>query len=230
MNNKITTARININGERFEILVYPDNALNYKMGRNVELSQVIASDEVFSDSSKGQRANEEKLKKGFRTLNNLEISETILKKGDLQLTSEQRKNLIDDKRKQILNAISKNYVDPKTLIPHPPVRIEQAMKEARLSIDPFKSTSEQITPIIDQIRTILPLKSEKLNLTIKIAPQYASQAIGVMKNFGDLETQDWNSDGSLTAQINIPAGLNSDMMNKLGSITKGTAQATIRGK
>jgi len=230
MNNKITTARININGERFEILVYPDNALNYKMGRNVELSQVIASDEVFSDSSKGQRANEEKLKKSFRTVNNLEISETILKKGDLQLTSEQRKNLIDDKRKQILNAISKNYVDPKTLIPHPPVRIEQAMKEARLSIDPFKSTSEQITPIIDQIRIILPLKSEKLNLTIKIIPQYASQAIGVMKNFGELETQDWNSDGSLTAQINIPAGLNSDMMNKLGSITKGTAQATIRGK
>ena len=75
MNNKITTARININGERFEILVYPDNALNYKMGRNVELSQVIASDEVFSDSSKGQRANEEKLKKSFRTVNNLEISE-----------------------------------------------------------------------------------------------------------------------------------------------------------
>ena len=137
---------------------------------------------------------------------------------------------MDDKKKQILNAISKNYVDPKTLIPHPPVRIEQAMKEARLSIDPFKSTSEQITPIIDQIRTILPLKSEKLNLTIKIAPQYASQAIGVMKNFGELETQDWNSDGSLTAQINIPAGLNSDMMNKLGSITKGTAQANIRGK
>ena len=176
MNNKITTARININGERFEILVYPDNALNYKMGRNVELSQVIVSDEIFSDSSKGQRANDEKLKKSFRTLNTLEISETILKKGDLQLTSEQRKNLMDDKKKQILNAISKNYVDPKTLIPHPPVRIEQAMKEARLSIDPFKSTSEQITPIIDQIRTILPLKSEKLNLTIKIAPPHPGKA------------------------------------------------------
>ena len=72
-------------------------------------------------------------------------------------------------KKQILHIISKNYVDPKTLIPHPPVRIEQAMKEARLSIDPFKSTSEQVTPIIDKIRTILPLKSEKLDLIIKIA-------------------------------------------------------------
>ena len=53
MSSKFTSVRLTIEGDHYEILVYPDPALNYRAGKNVEPSQVIAIDEVFTDASKG---------------------------------------------------------------------------------------------------------------------------------------------------------------------------------
>ncbi|MEM1525292.1 MAG: ribosome assembly factor SBDS [Nitrososphaerales archaeon] len=227
MSGKFTIVRLTIGGEHFEILVHPDAALGYKMGKKIEPSQVIAVDEVYSDASKGLRVSTEKLMKYFQTSDMSKAAEIILKKGELQLTSEQRRKLIEDKKKQIISIISKNYVDPKTGLPHPPLRIEQAMKEVKVSIDPFKDAEEQAKIVIEELRKILPLKSERLKVMVKIPSQYAPQAIGVLKSFGEILDEKWGSDGSLTTIIEIPAGVHSALLDKLGSITKGSAQASI---
>ncbi|MDW8044539.1 MAG: ribosome assembly factor SBDS [Nitrososphaerota archaeon] len=227
MSGKFTIVRLTISGEHFEILVYPDAALNYKMGKKIEPSQVIAVDEVYSDASKGLRVSTEKLMKYFQTSDMSKVAEIVLKKGELQLTSEQRRRLIEDKRKQIVSIISKNYIDPKTGLPHPPLRIEQAMKEVKVSIDPFKDAEEQAKLVVDELRKILPLKSERLKVMVKIPSQYAPQSIGILKSFGDIQDEKWGSDGSLTVIIDIPAGVHSTLLDKLGSLTKGSAQASI---
>ena len=67
MSSRYTTVRLIVDGEHFEILVNPDPALNFKLGKQIEPSQVIAADEVFSDSSKGLRVGTEKLRKYFKT-------------------------------------------------------------------------------------------------------------------------------------------------------------------
>ncbi len=229
MSTKLTTVRIAFDGEHFEILVHPDNALNFRLGRNIEVSQVVAADEIYSDASKGQRVPEEKLNKYFRTTDPLKVAEVILKRGDLQLTAEQRKRLVEDKRRQIVNMISRDYVDPRTMVRHPLTRIEQAMQEARVSIDPFKDAAEQAKMIVDQLRGILPLKSENLKLLIRVPARFAPQALGALKGFGELQRQDWGTDGSLTALIVIPSGVHSELLEKIGSITKGSAEAsTVR--
>ena len=130
MSNKFTSVRMTIEGEHYEILVYPDPALNYKMGRNVDPTSVLAIDEVYFDSSKGLRASADKLKKHFKTEDHAKAALEVLKRGELQLTQEQRMRLTEEKRRQVVTIISKNYVDPRTSLPHPPVRIEQAMQEA----------------------------------------------------------------------------------------------------
>ncbi len=63
--------------------------------------------------------------------------EKILIDGSIQLTTSQRKKMVSDKRKQIIHAISSTATDPKTRGPHPPIRIEHALDEARFSVDPF---------------------------------------------------------------------------------------------
>jgi len=65
------------------------------------------------------------------------IAEKILQKGDLNLTTEQRRRMTAEKRKQLITFITKTFVDPRSHLPHPPLRIEQAMSDARTSIDPF---------------------------------------------------------------------------------------------
>lgn len=227
MSSKFSTVRLSVEGEHFEILVRPDPALEFKFGRNVEVSQIVAADEVYSDANKGLRAPAEKLQKAFKTTDFIQIATIILKKGDLNLTTEQRRRLVEEKRKQIISIIARNFVDPRTGLPHPPLRIEQAMGEVRLTIDPFKDANEQAKGVVDLLRGILPLKSERIKLLIKVPPQYSSQSFGALKGVGDILKEEWGQDGGLTVIIEIPAGVHSTVIDRLGSLTKGTAQATL---
>ncbi len=227
MSSRYTTVRLVVEGEHFEILVNPDPALNFKLGKQIDPAQVIAVDEVFSDSSKGLRVATEKLRKHFSTDDPGRAAVEVLRRGELQLTQEQRRKLLDERKKSIVAMISKNYVDPKTSLPHPPLRIEQAMQEARISIDPFQDASEQTKQVVEKIRSIIPLKSERLRLLVKVSPQYSGQTIGVLKNFGEILKEDWGADGTLSAIVEIPAGAQAGLLDKLGSSTKGAAQASV---
>ncbi len=222
-----TTARISVVGERFEILVRPDAALDFKLGKQIEISNILIVETIFVDSSKGLRASEEKLKKAFNTTNISEIANTILRRGDLQITAEQRHRLVEEKRRQIIAFISRNCVDPRTGFPHPPLRVEQAMSQIRLVIDPFKSGEEQARVVIDELRPILPLKFGKIRIGIKIPPEYAAKTIGIVKEFGEVSRDEWQSDGSWIAIVEMPAGLHSPFLEKIGKATQGNYQTKI---
>jgi ribosome maturation protein SDO1 len=227
MSSNFTTVRLVIEGERYEIMVNPDAALSYKSGRPIEPSQVIGIDEVFADANRGLRASGEKLKKHFGTDDHAKAAIEVLKRGELQLTQEQRRKMTEEKRRQIVNMISKTYVDPKTGLPHPPVRIEQAMQEARVTFDPFKDANEQLKTILDEVRKIIPLKSEKVKLVVKVPAQYAGQTIGVLKGFGEILKEEWGGDGGLSAIIEVPAATQPSLLERLGSATRGSAQVTL---
>jgi len=227
LSSKFSIVRLSGGGEHFEILVHPDPALDFKFGRKVEVSQIVAVDEVYSDANKGLRVPTEKLAKYFKTTDFLQIAEVILRKGDLNLTTEQRRRLVEEKRKQIVAAISRNYVDPRSGLPHPPLRIEQAMAEVRLTIDPFKDVNEQTKTVVDELRSILPLKSERIKMLIKVPAQYSSQSFGALKGVGEIVKEEWGADGGLTVIIEIPAGVHPTLLDRLGSLSKGTAQASV---
>jgi ribosome maturation protein SDO1 len=227
MVDKATVVRYSFEGEKFEILVKPDPALEYKLGKRKDISPILVSDEIYSDSSKGTRASTEKLLKAFKTEDTTAIAEKILQKGDLNLTTDQRRKMIEEKRKQIVNYISKTFVDPKSHLPHPPLRIEQAMTDGRISIDPHKHAEEQVKDIVEKLRSIIPLKSENLVLEITIPAQFASQSYSVLKSTGTLQKEEWQSNGSLKAILEIPAAARPNVIDRLGSITKGTASVEV---
>ena len=93
--DKVTVVRLAVEGEKFEILVKPDPALEYKLGKRKEISGVLVSDEVYSDSGKGTRASTEKLMKAFKTTDPTTIAALILQKGDLNLTTDQRRKMVE---------------------------------------------------------------------------------------------------------------------------------------
>ena len=225
-DTKYTVIRLNLDGNKFELLVKPDPALEYKLGKRTDLSSVLISDEIYSDANKGSRVGVEKLVKYFNTTDPTEISKQILSRGELSLTTEQRRKMVEEKRKQIIQYINKNFVDPKTHIPHPLTRIESALDQARLIIDPFKRPEEQIKTILDSLRKILPLKSESVRLTITIPPQFSAQSYSVLKTAGNFNGEQWLSDGSLKVIIEINAGMKGIILDRIGSVTKGSAHVT----
>jgi len=223
-----TVVKFSFEGEKFEILVKPDLALDYKLGKKKDLSSILVSDEIYTDSSKGTRASTEKLLKAFKTDDAAIIAEKILQKGDLNLTTDQRRKMIEQKRKQIVEFVAKTYVDPRSHLPHPPLRIEQAMKDARVSVDPQKNVDEQVKDIVEKLRSIIPLKSENLDLEIIIPAQYAAKSYSVLKSAGTLKKEDWLTNGSLKAILEIPAAARPNVIDRLGSITKGTATVEVK--
>ena len=203
--DKVTVVKYSFENEKFEILVKPDPAFDYKLGKISEISKILVSDEIYTDSGKGKRASSELLLKVFKTDDSTQIAEIMMKKGDLNLTTEQRKKMTTDKRKQIVTFISKTYVDPRTHLPHPPLRIEQALTDGRGSIDPFRNVDEQIKDVVEKLRPIIPLKSENTVLEISIPAQFVAQSYSVLKSTGTLKKEDWQSNGSLKAILEIPA-------------------------
>jgi ribosome maturation protein SDO1 len=227
MVDKASVVRYSFEGEKFEILVKPDPALEFKLGKRKDITPILVSDEIYTDSSKGTRASSEKLLKAFKTEDSMAIAEKILQKGDLNLTTDQRRKMTAEKRKQIVNFISKTYVDPKSHLPHPPLRIDQAMEDGRVSIDPHKNAEEQIKDIVENLRSIIPLKSENLVLEITVPAQFAAQSYSVLKSNGTLQKEEWQSNGSLKAILEIPAAARPNVIDRLGSITKGTASVEV---
>ncbi|MCE7698874.1 MAG: ribosome assembly factor SBDS, partial [Methanobacterium paludis] len=112
-------ARLEYYGEHFEILVDPDLASDFKDGKEINIEEILAVEEVFKDSKKGDKASEEAMMKAFNTIDPLEAAVIIIKKGHVQLTAQQRKEMQEEKRKLIIATITRESINPQTKLPHP---------------------------------------------------------------------------------------------------------------
>ena len=219
----VTVVKFSFEGNKFEILVRPDPALEYKLGKRKDLYGVMVSDEIYTDSSRGTRASSDSLLKAFRTEDPADVARQILQKGDLNLTTDQRRKMTEAKRRQIVERISKTFVDPRSHLPHPPLRIEHAMKDARVSVDPQKGVAEQVKDVVERLRGVIPLKSENMDLEIVVPAQYAARSYSIIRSTGTVKSENWLSNGSLKAVLEIPAAERLNVIERLGSATKGTA-------
>ncbi len=220
--SKTVIAKYSVGGERFEIFVDADLAYEYITGKKTDPKVPLQADDIFSDANKGERQSAEKVKKAFGTTDLAKVAETILKHGNVPITTEQRNKLLEEKRKQIINIIARNSVDPRTNAPHPVQRIENAMESAKVQIDPFKGANEQVDSIVKKINMLLPIKFATARMEVVIPAEYANRCYGLLKQYG-LKSEEWLSNGSLRAVLEFPAGLQGEFFEKLNSFTKGNA-------
>ncbi len=220
-------ARFESHGHRFEILIDPALVDIIKAGKDVDVIEYMVSDTIFKDANKGDRASEEVLKEVFETDNLQEIVKHIILKGQVQLTTEQRRKMLEDKKRQIIMEISKNAINPQTNAPHPPQRIETAIEEAKVHIDPFKSVEEQVNTVVKAIRLILPIKFEKLKIAVKVSGEDYLKSYQDITKMGTILKEEWQNDGSWVGVIEIPAGVQIEFFDILNKKTHGNAQTKI---
>jgi len=220
-------ARLQKGEDHFEILVDPKTAGQLIEGKEVDVLSCLAIDAIFKDSKKGTHAPQESIQKHFGTDEVKVIAKEIILRGEIQLTTEQRHEMQEQKRKRIVDVIVKNAMNPKTKTPHPRQRIELAMEEAGIHIDPFKPVDQQVKIVVDALRPIVPISMEQVRVSVKIPPQYTGKAYGVARNYGVLEREDWQSDGSWIGIVKIPAGMQTDFYDKLNDVTKGNVETRI---
>ncbi|HLD10758.1 MAG TPA: ribosome assembly factor SBDS [Candidatus Nanoarchaeia archaeon] len=220
-------AKLKSHGFTFEILVDCESALAYKEGKETDLDKVILAQEVFEDVKKGNRASHAVLAQVFGSVDFKEIVDKIIRKGDIQLTAEYQAKLRENKRKKIINLIHVNCIDVKTGRPHPPLRIELAFEECKIRIDDVKSAEAQVQDIVKKLQRVLPIKFEIRIIEIKVAAKYTSTAYNRIKGFGRVLKENWNSDGSLSATLEIPAGLQEEFEITLNSLAHGQIELNV---
>ena len=221
------TARYETGGNRFEILIDPKAAQSYREGDEIDWEEAIAADGVWADSAKGDRAPDILMNDAFGTTELIEIYKKILTEGTIQLTAQQRNEMVDQKKKQIVAHIVANAMNPQTGGPHPPQRIENAIDEARFSVDPMEAIEKQVEKLIKLIKPLIPISFEKIRVAVKIRAIHVGKCYGQISSLSNIESEEYQKDGSWIGILEMPAASFVKLEDVLGSLTKGTAETKM---
>lgn len=224
--DRTVVIRLKTGGATFEVLVDPDLALKYRSGESRNIREILAIEEIFKDARRGDKASEEHMKDIFGTSDVEEIADRIIKKGEFSLTTEQRRKVLENKRKQIVNFIARNAIDPQKKIPHPPQRIELAMNEAKVRVDMRKGVAEQAKEIVRAINALIPISFAKLRLAIKIKAKDYGKCYPKLRKLGEIKKEEWEGEDYLCL-IEIPGGLRDELYSSLNNLTQGEAEIKI---
>lgn len=220
-------ARLDSHGETFEILLDPVAMDLIKQGKEVDLSKYLAVEDIFNDANKGLRPTEEKILEVFGTIDPLEVAKRIIDKGEVQITTEQRREMLEAKRRQIITYISSNAINPQTKLPHPAQRIEIALDETRFRPDLFKPMDREIDEAMKLLRPLLPIRFERSKVAVKLSGSDYARCYEDIMHYGTVDREEWGDDGSWMAIMEIPAGLTIEFSDRLKQKTKGTASVKM---
>ncbi|MCL4329910.1 MAG: ribosome assembly factor SBDS [Candidatus Thermoplasmatota archaeon] len=219
-------ARLESHGHKFEILVDPDATERIRNGE-IDVNTDLALDQVFKDARKGDKIGEELLMEIFNTIDIAQIAIEIVKRGQIQLTTEQRKEMLQKRRRQVIEIISRESINPQTNTPNPPARIEQAMEEAKVHIDPFKAAEEQVQTVLKAIRPLLPIRFEKARIAVKLTGNGYGKVYGDLVKGGFIVKEEWGRDGSWIGVLEMPAGMRGEIIDLINRKAHEEAEIKI---
>jgi len=223
LDNAIT-AYYEHEGKRFELLVDPDKAYMYKEGKKQDLNNILVSEEVYADAKKAEKQKSSLVEKVFGTQDIFVILKKVLDDGHIQLTTDMRRKKLEEKRKKIIDIIARESIDPRTKAPHPLLRIQNAMEQARVKIDPFKKPEDQLPAVVKTLKKILPMKIEKVRVAVKVPAQYVYNCYTAIKSQG-IKKEEWTKGGDLIAVVEIFAGMKGEFLERLAHLTNGTIES-----
>ena len=223
------TARLESHGARFEVLVDPDAALAIRREEfDGDLEDVIAAEDVFEDASRGDRPAETDLEEVFDTTDPMAIIPEVIRRGEIQITAEQRREMQEQKRRRLIDVIARNAVNPQQGdAPHPPDRIERALEEAGFTVDPMEPAESQVDDALDALRPVIPISFAEVTMAVRLPAEYAGKAQAQVRQFGGLEREEWQPDGSWVGVTTFPAGMQNEFYDLVNEHTSGEAETRI---
>lgn len=214
-----TLARLRSGKLIFETMVDLDSAMKLKKGEQVDISEVIRDTAIYTDQKKGMKAGNPELENVFGSTELSVIVEKIVKKGEIEITQEFRDEVLENRKKQVIDFLIKNAVDARTNRPFTPEMISDSLKQSGVKIDNV-SVDKQIKNIIETLKKVIPIKIETKKIKIRVPAEHTGKIYGLIQEHK--EKEEWLGNGELEAILHIPVGLQSDFYDKLNSITHGS--------
>jgi len=227
--DEAVVARLESHGQQFEVLVEPDAALAIRRSEfEGDLEDVIAAEDVFEDASRGDRPPETSLEEVFGTTDPLVIIPEVITEGEIQITADQRKQMIAQKHRQLVDLIARNAINPQMDdAPHPPDRIERALEQTDFRIDPMRPVEQQVDDALDLLRPVIPIRFDEVTVAVRIPAEHAGAAQARVREYAGLDTEEWQPDGAWVGVATFPAGLQTEFYELVNEWTQGTAETRI---
>lgn len=207
--------------KQFEILVEPDLAKEAKLeGEDHNIQRMLFVQEIFTDAGKGEKASVDELEDEFGTKQIMEAAEKIFEKGDMQLTTDQKAEIREEKWKQLVNMISRRVQNPRTGNPHPPDRVENALEEAGFNVNWDSDLEEEFSDAIDELRPIIPVSLDEKTVAIRIPVDNTGKAYDKLQQSAEIEEEQWGNE-YFTAKVTLPAGVLKELREELQDVTSG---------
>ncbi|MFB6087489.1 MAG: ribosome assembly factor SBDS, partial [Haloarculaceae archaeon] len=111
--------------------------------------------------------------------------------------------------------------------PHPPERIESALEETDFRVDPMEKVESQVDEALDALRPVIPIRFDTVTVAVQLPPDYAGSGQSQVREFGDLQREEWQSDGSWVGVVEFPAGMQNDFYDLVNEVSSGNAETRI---
>jgi len=164
----VVVVKLKKGGKRFEIACYKNKVVAWRNKIEKNLEEVLQTETVFTNVSRGEVAKGADLKKAFNTDDLTKICIQILEKGEFQLSEKERQTALNSKFTEIASNVSTMCINPTTQRPYPVSLVEQAMKDAHISVKPNKSAKQQALEVVRTLKESIPIERVKMKIRISM--------------------------------------------------------------
>ncbi|KDO27183.1 hypothetical protein SPRG_07432 [Saprolegnia parasitica CBS 223.65] len=164
----VAVVRLKKNGQRFEVACYKNKVVNWRNGVETSLDEVLQSQSIFENVSRGKKANN--LMAVFGTEDVIEIAKIIIEKGELQVSDGERAAFNESVYQEIATIVAEKCVNPESNRPYPFTVIERAMKEMHYALIPNRSAKQQALEVIKKLKAHMPITRAKMKVQVTVAP------------------------------------------------------------
>jgi ribosome maturation protein SDO1 len=165
----VAVVRLKKGGKRFEIACYPNKVTSWRNKVETDISEVLQTEMVFLNVSKGQMAKVDDLRQAFGTDDQKEICLQILSKGELQVSEKERHANLESSFRDIATVVADMCVNPDTKRPYTVTLIERTMRDIHFSIKPTKTTKQQALEVIKLLKESGSIKIQRAQMRLKIS-------------------------------------------------------------
>ncbi|XP_057295064.1 ribosome maturation protein SBDS-like [Hydractinia symbiolongicarpus] len=202
----VAIVRMKKSGKRFEVACYKNKVMSWRKGAEKDLDEVVQTEQIFTNVSKGQLAKKEDLIKAFGTDDTKQCCVQILTKGELQVSDKERSQQFESMFRDIATIVSEKCVNPDTKRPYPVGVIESAMKEIHYSVKPTKGTKQQALEVIKQLKEAMQIEKAQMRIKILLPKECAKRAREkLLPSISHIESEDWDC-GQLEMEVLIDPG------------------------
>ena len=158
--------RLNKGGKRFEIACYRNKAMNWRNKMETDISEVLQTDSVFSNVSKGMLAPQKDIQECFNTTDSIKVCEEILNKGDMQVSEQERQAVIESTFRDIATIVAEKAINPENNRSYSINMIQNAMKDIHYSVVFNKSAKQQALDVIKKLKAVMPISRASMSLRV----------------------------------------------------------------